>query len=349
MLHRVNRLLRKIGTLFSRESASAKRHQLVLRRIGSLEGRVRETEARAERADRLSEQLRIQAKQAPEDLEYLQALPSLLDEVVIGEHVRRTIGAAPLLTSPCDYMVVPSVLPDEIYDLLLRAMPPEVFFDYRDPIKQNVVFPMTIGSALTTRVWNFMDTVIAGRVIREAVTARLREVLQHHFDIIFGTAFRQEAESLPHRTEGGRLMLRRPGYHLRPHRDPKRVLITCLIYLARPGDSEAYGTQLFHVTPAAENRYKQTYYPEADGLACELATTVPFRRNTLLVLLNSRGSHGVTIPVEAPAGLERYAYQFYVAPETRALSALVKRLPPDRRTKWKSRDLPRDWAKGLVR
>jgi hypothetical protein len=40
-------------------------------------------------------------------------------------------------------------------------------------------------------------------------------------------------------------MPRRPGYHLEPHRDPKRSLLTCLLYLARPGDSDAQGTQLF--------------------------------------------------------------------------------------------------------
>ena len=60
-------------------------------------------------------------------------------------------------------------------------------------------------------------------------------------------------------------MLRRPGYYLGPHRDPKRAMLTCLLYLAREGDSEAHGTQIFRVRDDGEASYKQTYYPEDEG------------------------------------------------------------------------------------
>ena len=42
-------------------------------------------------------------------------------------------------------------------------------------------------------------------------------------------------------------MLRRPGYKLTPHLDPKRATMTVLLYLARPGDSEQFGTSLYSV------------------------------------------------------------------------------------------------------
>lgn len=42
-------------------------------------------------------------------------------------------------------------------------------------------------------------------------------------------------------------MLRRPGYRLPPHVDPKRRLLTGILYLARPGDSDEYGTQFYRV------------------------------------------------------------------------------------------------------
>ena len=316
-----------------------------LARLDVMERRLRDAETRAERADRLAAQLRLESTVSPAHREALAALPAALDEARIGAHVRQAIAGATLLSSPCEHLVVPSVLPDDVYTLLLQALPPEVSFDDRDPIKQNVVFPMTAGPALTTRVWNFMDAAIAGRLIREAVLERFHESLQRHFDVIFGEQFRQQASVLPQLTDGGRLMLRRPGYHLRPHRDPKRAMITCLLYLARPGDDEAYGTQLFRVAPDSESPYKQTYYPEADGRTCTLDTTVPFRPNTLIALLNSRGAHGAVIPSDAPAELERYAYQFYVAPENGALSALIKRLPRERRAMWKRRDVPSDWWK----
>ena len=141
---------------------------------------------------------------SPAHREALAGLPAALDEARIGAHVRQAIASATLLSSPCEHLVVPSVLPDDVYTLLLQAIPPEVFFDDRDPIKQNVVFPMTAGPALTTRVWNFMDAVIAGRLIREAVLERFHESLQRHFDVIFGEQFRQQASALPQLTDGGR-------------------------------------------------------------------------------------------------------------------------------------------------
>jgi hypothetical protein len=109
------------------------------------------------------------------------------------------------------------------------------------------------------------------------------------------------------------------------------------MYLARAGDDERYGTQLFRVEDDGEAHYKQTYYPEQDGRTCQLVSTVPFRPNTMLVSLNARGAHGVTIPADAPAALERYAYQFYVAPDNAALAALLKSLPAERRALWQNK------------
>jgi hypothetical protein len=132
-------------------------------------------------------------------------------------------------------------------------------------------------------------------------------------------------------------MLRSRGYHLGPHRDPKRSMLTCLLYLARPGDDDAHGTQIFRVTNDADAGYKQTYYPEQEGHACELVKVVPFRANSMLVFLNARGAHGATIPPDAPAELERYSYQFYIAPQNQALAALIKALPADRRRRWQNK------------
>ena len=154
---------------------------------------------------------------------------------------------------------------------------------------------------------------------------------------VFGADFLERARLLPQAASGGRLMLRRPGYHLGPHRDPKRAMLTCLMYLPRPGDSEQHGTQIFRVIGDEEADFKQTYYPEERGATCELVKVVPFRPNTMLVMLNSRGAHGATIPADAPADLERYAYQFYIAPRNDELAALIKSLPKPQRRMWQSK------------
>ena len=313
----------------------------VRRLTGELEAMrevLQHTAVRAARADQCAAQVRCIMELNEQQREQVADLPGLLDEQYIRAHVTQAINAAELRSEPFEHIIVEQILPPAVYDLLIAAMPPAVFFDDHDPIKRNLVFPITFGPTLSSEVWNAVDAMIAGRCIQPAVLDKFHQPLQDHYDTIFGPAFRTQANALPKRSAGGRLMLRRPGYHLAAHRDPKRSMLTCLVYLARPGDDEAHGTQLFRVTDDREASYKQTYYPGAAGGTCELATVVPFRPNTMLVLLNAHGAHGATIPADAGEDLERYSYQFYVAPENAALGALIRGLPRDRRTMWQNKN-----------
>jgi hypothetical protein len=309
----------------------------LVERVDRLEEAHRASAAVARRADRTSMQIKfvdvLNRTQQPD----LACLPTLLDDRHIGEHVRRAIASAPFVTDPYDHVVVERLLPDDVYDLLLRAIPPAEFFDDHDRVKQNLTFPMEYGPALTAKVWGYFDDMIARTMIRPAVLEKFHEPLQAHFATVFGFEFVGRANALPQAASGGRLMLRRPGYHLDPHRDPKRSMLTCLMYLAREGDGEAYGTQIFRVHGDSEADYKQTYYPAQAGGRCELVKVVPYRPNSMLVFLNSRGAHGADIPADSPADLERFSYQFYVAPLNEALSALIKTLPAPQRMKWRSK------------
>lgn len=292
----------------------------------------------ARRGDRTASQIRLASTLNETQREELARVSELLDEHRIAEHVRNSIATARLLTDPYEHAVVERVLPEPVYDLLLRAIPPVEFFEDRDPIKRNLSFPMEFGPTLSATVWEYMDSVIARQVIRPAVLEKFREPLERHLTSMFGAGFLERARSMSQAASGGRLMLRRPGYHLGPHRDPKRAMLTCLMYLARPGDSEQHGTQIFRVIGDEEAGFKQTYYPEERGATCELVKVVPFRPNTMLVMLNSRGAHGATIPSDAPADLERYAYQFYIAPLNEELAALIKSLPTPQRRMWRNKE-----------
>lgn len=313
-------------------------------RVARLEEAQRASAAVARRADRTSMQLKFVELLNRTQEQDIAGLPTLLDERRIGEHVRRAIAAATLLTDPYEHIVVERLLPDDVYDLLLRAIPPAEFFDDHDRIKQNLTFPMEYGPTLTATVWGYFDGVIARQIIRPAVFEKFHDPLQAHFTTMFGADFVGRANALPQSASGGRLMLRRPGYHLDPHRDPKRSMLTCLMYLAREGDSEEHGTQIFRVHGDSEADYKQTYYPEQAGGRCELVKVVPYRPNSMLVFLNSRGAHGADIPASAPADLERYSFQFYVAPLNEALSALIKSLPTEQRMKWRSKGAHPEYA-----
>jgi hypothetical protein len=139
----------------------------------------------------------------------------------------------------------------------------------------------------------------------------------------YGATQGPHVAALPHIATAGRLMLRRPGYHLEPHLDPDRVVVTCLIYFARPGDDESFGTSFYRIEGDPVINRRNTFFPRSEGYPCDLVKTAPFRPNTAVAFVNAGGAHGAGIPTSAPAGTERYAYQFYISPEPTALAALV--------------------------
>jgi hypothetical protein len=109
--------------------------------------------------------------------------------------------------------------------------------------------------------------------------------------------------------------------------------VTCLLYLARPGDSPTWGTQLFHVDGDTEAVNVAPHWIRAEH--CRLAKEVPFRPNTALAFMNSRGAHGARIPADAePPDLERYIYQFRIGPSPESIRRLQAVLPEDRREMW---------------
>jgi hypothetical protein len=128
-------------------------------------------------------------------------------------------------------------------------------------------------------------------------------------------------------------MLRRPGYHLAPHRDPKWGFVTGIVYLARNGDNEAHGTQIYRVHDDVEAPTSRVYYPEPEK--CELVKDVPFRANSMLAFLNSEGAHGASIPADAqPPTLERYIYQFRLGPTGKVIKRLTELMPPEQAVMW---------------
>lgn len=313
--------------------------RLLLGQVDELKASLEQTRQVAARADREAAQVKLTAVLNREQCHTVARANALLDAAQIARHVRAAIDSAPIVLEPYEHIVVEPLLPTDVYDLLVEAIPPEPFFDDRDPIKRNLRFPMELGPTLTGMVWGFFDEVVTDQMIRPAVLERFADPLQRHYDSIFGPDYRARAIAMPHRVNSGRLMFRRRGYHLDPHRDPKHSMLTCLVYFARPGDDEAFGTEIFSVVNDSDADYKQTYYPEQAGHACTLVKVVPFRPNSMLVFLNSRGAHGATIPADAPESLARYSYQFYVGPEKDALGALVRQLPDAKRRMWQNKEV----------
>jgi hypothetical protein len=267
----------------------------------------------------------------------LEDLPDICNEALIIAHVRDAVGRARLERDPLPYLIVSNVFPPKFYDALVRGIPPYELFADRPRNKQQLKVPLSYGPAYSRVVWSFLVEIALERAFQPAIVEKFRQPLgewiAREWPQLASDPLGRPMEL--HSTDG-RILLRGPGYNIRPHRDPKWGFITVLLYLPRPGESDRWGTQIYAVDEDAPASTISPHWIDAER--CRLAVDVPFRRNTALVFLNSHGAHGASIPEDAqPADLQRYVYQFRIGPTKAAIEALVRILPPDRRGAWEGK------------
>lgn len=268
------------------------------------------------------------------DSEHLATASERLDAARTRAHIAEAVRRAVVDPQPTPHVVIPNVLPDDIYQLLLDSIPPQALFSRRDPLKQDFEMDaLPAAPRLARLAWGFFDREIVAGIVTPLLLQRFGDAVTRHYGGGTLTDFGRQAAAIGHRSFAGRIQLRRPGYGLKPHLDPKRVAITGLFYFARPGDSEDYGTQLFEVDRPFVQSEMKTFFPEQHGLRCTLARTVPYRANTLFAFVNSAAAHGATLPLDASLK-ERYAYQFYVKPDDGELKRLLRGLPEEARADW---------------
>jgi len=247
--------------------------------------------------------------------------------------VASSITSARLNATPFPYMVVDNFLPKALYRALITALPPAELFLEQPANKQQLKVPFEFAPSFSRRVWRFMADAVAERLIQPVVLDVFRQAVSEWLTQNF-PAFGEDALArVTMHCSGGRIMRRERGYRIPPHRDPKWGFITCLMYLARRGDSEAWGTQLYSVDDDRDAHGAAPHW--IDPARCHLVEDVAFKRNRALIFLNSLGAHGAMIPDDAePADLDRYAYQFRIGPDAASIAALTATLPEDRRAAW---------------
>ena len=222
------------------------------------------------------------------------------------------------------HVVINDLTPEDTYRALIDGIPPRIFFSQRDDAKQNLkLSQLDVAPERTLETLAFIEQQLIPQMMVPALLKKFEPHIRDFYLREYGSERGPQLAAIPHEATGGRLMLRRPGYHLDPHLDPKRVVFTCLIYFARPGDSEAYGTSFYRINGTPKIDRTSTFYPESQGLKCDVVKMVPFKANSAVAFLNYGGAHGADIPRTAPKDTERYAYQFYVSPEPGALAAIV--------------------------
>jgi hypothetical protein len=325
-MNRVFSRLQRAGSLLS-----PRRVLRTLARVDQLHDSTRTLLAQVETLRVKTEQLETAAKLDWDLQDQVAQLPKHLDTARIEAHVRRAVAKAPLIEDPFPYVHVMDWLPGDIYQTMIRALPPAVFFADREVARQRMLVPFVRGPIYSRRVWDYIADEVVGRILREALGEKFAGVVREYVESFCGPSL--NGADLAMNASDGRIMLRRPGYLIQPHRDPKWGFVTGLVYLARSGDNEAHGTQLYRVKDDEEAPSDKPFY--VDESRCELVKSIPFRANTLLAFLNSTGAHGASIPADAqPAGLERYLYQFRLGPGPAAIKTLLTTMTPERRERW---------------
>ena len=265
------------------------------------------------------------------ELDYqLPKLDEILGDTRTGPHIADAIGRSVLQTHPFPHAVVDEVLPKELYWALIRGLPPLELFSDRPVNKQQLTVPFKLAPVYSYRVWRFMTAVVVPEFLMPAVVEKFRASLD---DWIAQNWPDVPPASVGLMTSDGRIILRRRGYVIPPHRDPKWAFITAILYLARRDDHYTWGTQLYTVDEDEEARGAAPHW--IDPARCRPAGEVEFRRNRMLIFLNSVGAHSAHIPDDAqPETLERYIYQFRIAPTLDSMAVLKAALPEERRPLW---------------
>ncbi len=302
-----------------------------LARVDQLHDSTRSLEAQVETLRVKTEQLETAARLDWELQDEIAHLATHFDTDRIAAHVSRAVDRAPLVDHPFPHVLVEDWLPGDVYQSMMRALPPAIFFADREPARQRMLVPFIKGPIYSRRVWSYIADQIVGRMLREALTRKFESVVRQYVESFCGPNL--DGVDLTMNASDGRIMLRRPGYVIAPHRDPKWGFVTGLVYLVRKGDNESYGTQLYRVKDDEEAPNDKPFY--VDQSRCELVRSVPFKANTMMAFLNSAGAHGASIPADAqPPDMERYLFQFRLGPGQKAIKSLLDTMVPERRERW---------------
>jgi hypothetical protein len=303
-----------------------------LSRVDQINDKTRALEETVESLRQRTEQLETIARLDWELQGEIARLPALLDPATIEAHVQKAVARAELVSDPFPHLIIDRWLPTDVYETILRALPPAVFFAEKEMSRQRLLVPFSFAPAYSRLVWTFVTDHIVPNALRPALEQKFKCAIDDYVRSVLGHVA-ADAPPLDLRTSDGRIMLRRPGYVIQPHRDPKWGFVTGLVYLARRGDAEEHGTQLYRVRDDEEAPTDKPYY--VDESRCELVKAVPFRANTMFAFLNSRGAHGASIPADAqPPDLERYVYQFRLGPSAASMQQLFTAMPSERQLNW---------------
>jgi hypothetical protein len=252
--------------------------------------------------------LRREEIDAPARMDMLQRI---LNTDRVAAHVRQAMERTDIVDSPVPHGITSALLPSEVYDALLDAIPPPIFFEVAS--RPELPVPPRLAPMHSLATWAFVADLV-DEVIGPALITRFREPLDHYIRSLC-PSLATTAGGLMFRARQGRIVQRRPGIDAPARRARPWDFLTTVLCLAYPHDGEQYGSQIYAAVP----------------------TPIPFRANSALTMVDTIGAHEyVSIPSSEPANTALYTYEFRIGPDEETRRLMLEEMDESSRRIWEA-------------
>lgn len=227
-------------------------------------------------------------------------LERVLDMSRVAAHVRSAVAGASLVVEPVPHLVAPDLLPADVYQAVIEAIPAPVFFDGRVARGQELRVPPRLAPVTVIVTWTFVNEI--GRMMSDLLVARLAEPLAVYTQGRFPSLLPPGERGVEMTLSEARIVRHVPGYQGGSSADRPWDVARGVLCLRRPKDMEEFGSRLH-------------------------GESIPLRANSLLACVGAADTFGYApIPPDAPADTERYTYEFGIGPTKDARRTLTARM-----------------------
>jgi hypothetical protein len=232
--------------------------------------------------------------------------------------VRDKLESAEIQREPFPHLVISDLLPESFFRQLEDSIPPISEFEVNQKgLRANLFLEKHLerGSEPFRAAWGRLRDEIIRGPLTEVLVRRLGPEIREKYAEVYSPEIADEIMDAGLVIPDGRVMLRNPGYTLKPHTDPTRFAVTCLFYFTTASDDSSGALCLFEPERTPEVRHTSTYYPKAEeGIAATLAKVIPISKNLFVAFVNSfRALHGVRVE-RGEATAPRLAFQAHILP-----------------------------------
>jgi len=250
---------------------------------------------------RRMEQLSVLREEEVHAAARMARLERVLEVDRVAGHLRRAVNGGALVAEPVPHLVAPNLLPPDVYQVLLEAVPPPVFFEGPATERQELRVPPRLAPSPSIVTWMFVNDVVLPTLI-DVLVARCAEPLARYTRERFPTLPPLQASGVELGPLDTRIVRRTAGCTGGTAADRRWDLATGMLFLSRPEDTDEYGS-------------------------CLQGVSIPFHANSALAYVAPAEAHAyATIPSDAPGAIERYTYEFGIGPTKQARQTLTTRL-----------------------